>query len=434
MPAPNGPPHDLDAIVLGGGPAGAAAAIRLAGRGRKVLLVERDRFPRFHVGESLLPTTNAAFAALGVADEVRAAGFPAKWGASFLTHDGAFQRYADFSASGELPEPQTWQVERAALDEILLRRAAAAGVDVREGHRVLACDFSGDGVEVTFRDEEDALHRARAAAVVDASGRAGLLARQLALRRVDPRLANISVYAHFRGVPPLEERRAGDIRIVARADAGWFWVIPLRDGITSVGVVLPKPLFERLPRGSHEGMLAHAIAETPAMAELMRGAELARPARVEKEFSYGASAYAGDRFLLAGDAGSFLDPVFSSGVAIALDSGIEAADALDRALARGDLGRTAFAAFERRQRERYEAFRRFVLAFYTASFRDLFFQPGASRRIFAAVVTVLGGHWRPRLANRLWIALFFLLARLQRRVELVPRIYPRERADDALLA
>ncbi|MCZ7651850.1 MAG: tryptophan 7-halogenase [Thermoanaerobaculia bacterium] len=434
MSATDGPPRDFDAIVLGGGPAGTAAAIRLAGHGRRVLLVERDRFPRFHIGESLLPTTNAAFAALGVAEAVRAAGFPAKWGASFLTHDGSFQRYADFSASGELPEPQTWQVERAVLDEILLDRAAAVGVEVRPGHRVLACDFAGRGVEVTFRDEEDAQYRARAAAAVDASGRAGLLARQFGLRRVDPRLANISVYAHYRGVPPLEGRRAGDIRIVARADAGWFWVIPLREGVTSVGVVLPKPLFERLPRGSHEGMLAHAVAGTPAMAELMREAELARPARVEKEFSYAASAYAGDRFLLAGDAGSFLDPVFSSGVAIALDSGIEAADALDRALARGETGRAAFAAFERRQRARYEAFRRFVLAFYSAGFRDLFFQPGAHPRIFAAVVTVLGGRWRPGPVNRLWIALFFLLAQLQRHVELVPRIYPRERTDDALLA
>ena len=434
MPASEGPSRDLDAVVLGGGPAGAAAAIRLAERGRRVLLLERDRFPRFHIGESLLPTTNAALAALGVAEEVRAAGFPAKWGASFLTHDGAFQRHADFSASGELAAPQTWQVERATLDATLLRRAAAAGAEVREGHRALACDFSGSGVEVAFRDEEEAVHRVRAAAVVDATGRAGLLARQLGLRQVDPRLANISVYAHFRGVPPLEGRRAGDIRIVARADAGWFWVIPLRDGITSVGVVLPKPLFERLPRGPHEGMLAHAIAETPAMAELMQTAEMAWPARVEKEFSYAASAYAGDRFLLAGDAGSFLDPVFSSGVAIALDSGIEAAEALDRALARGRPDRRAFAAFERRQRARYEAFRRFVLAFYTAGFRDLFFQPGASPRVFAAVVTVLGGRWRPRLPSRLWIALFFLLARLQRHVALVPRIYPRVRADDRLLA
>jgi len=421
---------DYDVAVLGGGPAGATAAARLARRGRQVVLLERDRFPRFHIGESLLATVNDVFAELGLTEQIRTAGFQVKWGASFATHDGAYSRYADFSNARGVAQPQTWQVERAKLDELLLRHAAASGATVLAERRVMAVDLAPAGVTITYREPDGEMRTLCAAAVVDASGRAGLLARQLGLRREDPALPNISVYAHFRGVPHLEGRRHGDIRIVARRDAGWFWVIPVSEEIMSVGVVLPKPLFEKLPRGPHEEMLAAAVAETPLMVELMKETTLAWPARVEKEFSYSTTAYAGDRWLLAGDAGSFLDPVFSSGVAIALESGLEAADALDRALAAGDLSAGAFAAFDRRQRARYQAFRRFVLAFYSPSFRDLFFQPGAGSRIFSAVVTVLAGKWRPDWPARLLIGWFFFLVRLQRRFELVPRIYPKDAAAD----
>ncbi len=148
--------------------------------------------------------------------------------------------------------------------------------------------------------------------------------------------------------------------------------------------------------------------------------------RVEKDFSYGATAYAGDRWLLAGDAGSFLDPVFSTGVSIALESGIEAARELDAALADGRFGRARFARFERTQRRRFELFRRFVVAFYTPWFRDLFFQPEAPRLLFRAVVTVLAGNWRPPLRTRWLISCFFGLVALQRRVQLAPRLVRRD--------
>ena len=154
----------------------------------------------------------------------------------------------------------------------------------------------------------------------------------------------------------------------------------------------------------------------------MRAARRAWPVRVEKDFSFGARAYAGDRWLLVGDAGSFLDPVFSTGVAIALESGVEAGRALDRALATGDLSARAFATFERRQRDRYRAFRRFVLGFYTRGFRDLFFRARPMPVMFQAVVTSLAGHWRPSRSTRAWQWFFFLLARLQAWVPLAPRI------------
>jgi len=190
----------------------------------------------------------------------------------------------------------------------------------------------------------------------------------------------------------------------------------------SVGVVLPRPAWDAFPRMPMDAVLERAIAETPAAAALMREARREWPVRVEKDFSFGARAYAGDRWLLVGDAGSFLDPVFSTGVAIALESGVEAGRALDRALATGDLSARAFATFARRQRQRYRAFRRFVLRFYTRGFRDLFFTDAPMHTYFRAVITSLAGNWRPARVTRVRQRLFFLVARLQERVAIVPRL------------
>jgi FADH2-dependent halogenase len=424
----NPKPDPWEVAVVGGGPAGAAAAIALARRGRRVVLFERARFPRFHIGESLLATVNERFAELGCAEAVRAARFPEKWGAHLSTADGEAQRAVDFSAAREVAMPQTWQVERAKLDALLLARARAAGAVVREGCRVAEVELGAGGVALELVPEEGGRERVEAEAVVDASGRDGLLARRLGLRREEPRLANVAIYAHYAGVPRPAGARGGDIRIVARRDAGWFWLIPIDDDLTSVGVVLPKPLYLALEKGEPEAMLERAIAETPAVARQMAGARRAWPVRVERDFSYTASAYAGDRWLLAGDAGSFLDPVFSTGVSIALESGFEAAEALDRALAAGDLSRARFARFEALQRRRFEVYRRFVLAFYTPWFRDLFFSPSAPPALFRAVVTVLAGVWRPRLGTRLLLDCFFACVALQRVLSFAPRLARRDAA------
>jgi flavin-dependent dehydrogenase len=414
--------EEFDVAVIGGGPAGATAACRLARAGRRVVLFERDRFPRFHIGESLLASVNDVLDEIGAGALVRAHGFPAKWGATFMTADGSIERFADFAVSPEVPAPQTWQVPRAEFDHLLLRHAAASGADVREEHRVLYAAFDAAGVTVRVRDDAGREFAMRVAAVVDASGRFGLLARKFGLRLDEPRLANIAVFAHYSGVPRREGRRGGDIRIVARHDLGWFWFIPISDALMSVGVVLPRPAFDALPRMSHEALLEYTLAETPGAAGLMRAARREWPVRVEKDFSFGARTYAGDRWLLVGDAGSFLDPVFSTGVAIALESGVEAGRALDGALAAGDLSARAFSTFNRRQRQRYRAFRRFVLAFYTRGFRDLFFQPFPAPLLFRAVVTSLAGYWRPSLATRAWQTVFFLIVRLQERFPLAIRI------------
>ena len=404
---------DCDVIVAGGGPAGSAAATWLARAGHRVILFERDRFPRFHIGESLLASVNDVLVAIGADDLVRHAGFPQKWGATFMTGDGGVERYADFAVAPDVPAPQTWQVPRSTFDHLLLRHAAASGADVREQHRVLDVTFDEGGVTVTVQGDK-APHAVRAQAIVDASGRGALLSRKFNLRIDEPRLANLAVFSHYSGVPRGEGRRAGDIRIIARDDLGWFWMIPISDELMSVGVVLPRAAAHALQGLEPGALFERAIAETPVMARLLAAARREWPVRVEKDFSFGSRAYAGDRWVLAGDAGSFLDPVFSTGVAIALESGLEAAQAVAGGLAAGDLSVRQFHRFARRQRQRYRVFRRFVLGFYTPEFRDLFFAEEPPPRMFRALVSVFAGYWRPSLPTRIWVALFFQLVRLQR--------------------
>lgn len=421
-------PFDCDVLIVGGGPAGSTAAAWLARAGRQVILLERDRFPRFHIGESLLASVNGALDEIGAAGLVREAGFPQKWGAAFSTHDGRVERFADFAIAPEIRQPQTWQVPRERFDDLLLRHAAGCGADVREEHRVVDIVIAARGVMVTCVNGQDGKagrnpDTLRARAVVDASGRAGLLARRFDLRIDEPTLANVAIFSHYAAVPRADGRRAGDIRVIARADAGWFWMIPISVDLMSVGVVLPQAAFKPMSHRPPEALLTQLIAGTPAVARLMAAAERRWPVRVERDFSYGTKAYAGDRWIAVGDAGSFLDPVFSTGVAIAMESGVEGARAIHAGLSRGDLSRRAFRAFERRQHARYRSFRRFVLGFYTTAFRDLFFSPDPPRHIFRAVVTVFAGGWRPSWTTRFWVAMFFISVRLQARFRFAPSLH-----------
>src|SRR6266480_880575 len=372
---PANPRYDFDFAVAGGGPAGSSSAISLRQHGHSVVLFERETFPRFHIGESLLSTANDAFAALGVTKRIEAAGFPEKWGARLITHDGQTGRYVDFANAREITRPQTYQVCRQEFDRILLERAREVGVDVREACNVTACEFTPDAAILDVASRGDtAAARVRVRALVDATGRGGLIARKFNLRTEEPRLANVAIYSHYTNVPRLEGPRPDDIRLIACNNAGWFWLIPISKELTSVGVVLPKALYRRWANGSSsEETLNRTISETPVVAELMRNARREWPVRVEKDFSYSASAYAGNRWILAGDAGSFLDPVFSTGVSIAMESGIEAAAELHRALLKNNFSAASFAAFSRRQRRRFQSFRRFVVGFYTPQFRDVFF-------------------------------------------------------------
>jgi flavin-dependent dehydrogenase len=379
----------------------------LARLGHSVVLLERDAFPRFHIGESLLACMNESMEAIGAQDKIRGMRFVEKWGATFGTGDGNHELWAAFAAPGGVPQPQTWQVERAVFDKFLLDHAVSLGVDVRYNHRVLDAEFDNDGVTVTVNDASGAKQTLRAKAMIDASGRWGLLARKFSLRIDEPKLANIGIFSHYSHVPRKEGKRAGDSIIIARDDLGWFWFIPIGEELMSVGVVLRRDVYDTWPRMTPEEALDKSIAETPAVAKLMKDAKREWPVRVEKDFSYATKAYAGDRWLLAGDAGSFLDPVFSTGVSIALESGVEAGRSLHDALQAGDFRAARFNQFSARQRARYLAFRRFVVGFYSRHFRDVFFQPDPPKPLFDAVVRLLAGHWRPSFPRRMVLEGFY---------------------------
>jgi len=408
---------DFDAIVVGGGPAGSVAGAALGRAGRRVLILERERFPRFHIGESLLPRTAPALEEIGVLDRLEREGFTRKWGASFLTADGTIHLRADFRDSG-WPR-HAHHVLRERFDEVLLQHARECGAEVREGCRAreVRLDLPGGGVEVTYEHDGGAA-QARGAVLIDASGRQGFLARRLDLREVDPGLRKVAVYGHFEGVDGLAGDAAGDIRLVSRADLSWLWLIPLAGGRTSVGAVFDH---DAHPSGADPGdTLARIVAETPAVSAAMTGARACGAARFEGDFSYTVRAYAGDRWLLAGDAGSFLDPVFSTGVHLAVHGGLAAA----RAVLSGRPG--ALRAYDRDQRRLYRFWRRFVTGFYDPGFRDLLFQPAASNRLYRAVVSILSGNDRPGWWTRSLVGVFLALARLQGRVPLVPRIHRGE--------
>lgn len=408
-------------IVVGGGPAGAAAATRLAQRGRRALVLERDAFPRFHIGESQLPWSRQLWRELGVDEALARAGFVEKWGASFVTAEGAVEQYADFTAAAETCDPQTYQVSRDEFDRILLAHAAASGADVRQPAQALDVTVDTDGVSVRYI-ADGSEQTARAAAIVDASGRIGFLARRRSERRFDSLLRNVSLHAQYEGIPRRSGRRSGDIRMVMRPDRGWFWFIPLSPTVTSVGIVVPKDVHTRAGAAPLEEALARYLAETPTAAALVASARRITPVRFDADYSYCADHFAGDRWLLAGDAGAFLDPIFSTGVLLAMQAGIDAADALDAALAAGDLSRRRFARYERDARRRYAHFRRFAVGFYDPAFRDLFFRPDAPFGVREAVISVLAGNWRPGLVTRARIALFFAAVALQRRVGIAPRL------------
>jgi flavin-dependent dehydrogenase len=419
--------YDFDFAVAGGGPAGSSAAICLSQRGHSVVLLEREVFPRFHIGESLLSTANDAFAALGITERIEAARFPEKWGARLYTHEGNSGRYVDFAEARDVTRPQTYQVCRQEFDCILLERTRELGVDVREGCNVTACEFSKDAATLEVASRTDAITKPLCVrALVDATGRRGLLARKFNLRTEETRLANIAIFSHYTNVPRLKGPRPDDIRLIARSDAGWFWIIPISKELTSVGVVMPMVLYRRLANGSPEGTFNNAISDTPIVAELMREARREWPVRVEKDFSYSASAYAGDRWILAGDAGSFLDPVFSTGVSIAMESGIEAATELHRALAKNDFSASSFAAFSRRQRKRFETFRQFVVGFYSPEFRDVFFSPYPQKLIFQSVVTMLAGKWNAGLWTRFLNKLFFAMVSIQKHFAIMIPVFRRD--------
>jgi flavin-dependent dehydrogenase len=328
-----------DVVVIGGGPAGATAATLVAKAGFRVQLLERERFPRYHVGESLIPETFWVLDRLGMLPKLRGSRFIEKHSVQFVTEQGKLSEPFYFADYKPHESSQTWQVTRAEFDHAMLENAREHGVDVHEGMRVLDVLFeNGRAVGVRAVDEAGVEREIRSSIVVDAAGQSGLILDRLGLREWDPVLKKAAIWTYWKGAKRDPGRDEGATLVMqTKGKIGWFWYIPLPDDIVSVGVVAP---FDHLFKGRNAKELEEIYTEEmdncPGVQPRLAMAERVAPFRAAKEYSYRSKQVAGDGWVLVGDAFGFLDPLYSSGILLALVSGARAADAIATGLSRGD--------------------------------------------------------------------------------------------------
>ncbi len=399
-----------DVVVVGGGPGGSTTAGFLARAGLRVALFEREVFPRLRVGESLLPAMLPLLDRLGAGEAVAAAGFQVKYGACFHDQESGLESTFYF-AEGKPWPPHSYEVPRAEFDTILLNHARKQGAQVYQPATVESVAFDDAGVTVTARYGEAPL-TARAAFLVDASGRDSFLASRVGTRQRIPNLGKVALFAHYRGAARAPGREEGNIRIYIFED-GWFWFIPFAGDVTSVGCVLHA----RTVRGreaSVEALYAEMIQRCRRVAERLVGAERITPVHPVANFSYVNRPVVGDRFLCVGDTMGFIDPIFSGGVFISMQSAELAARAIERAFRENRFEAARFAAYERAVRRGMRPFFRMIHKYYEPAFMELFLQPSDRFGALDAVLSVLAGGFFQRMPwrTRLSLSLLFLGARI----------------------
>lgn len=390
-------------IVIGGGPSGSTVSTLIAQKGYRVRLFERERASRFHIGESLIPQTYWVLERLNMLPKMKSSHFIKKYSVQFVGSSGRLSEPFYFLDHKPHESSQTWQVRRSEFDELMLKNAAEHGVDVQQGVRVLEVLFDGTrATGVRLVDEQGNERVEQADVIVDASGQSTLIQGKLNLREWDPLLKKAACWTYWEGAQRDIGRDEGaTIVLQVQGKAGWFWYIPLHDNIVSVGVVASYDyLFKNRDSKDFETIYHEEVEKCPAVKERIGKGKRADIYRAAKEYSYRASTVAGDGWVLVGDALGFLDPLYSSGVLLALKSGQLAADAICEALAKGDTTKAQLGCWETEYFTGMERMRQLVLAYYSGlSFGRFVVQHPHRKGDITDLL--IGDLWRPELDETL---------------------------------
>ena len=363
--------NNHDVIVIGGGPGGSTTAALVAEKGHRILLLERDKSSRFKIGESLMPATYWTFKRLGVLEKLKASHFPKKYSVQFYSGSGRASSPFYFYQSDPHERSVTWQVLRSEFDQMLLENAQEKGAEVQRGVSVHEVLFRGEkAVGVRAKLSDGNIKEFPAKIIVDSTGQSALISRKLKINTTEPNLKKASIFTHFAGGVRDEGIDEGATLILHTENKdSWFWYIPLPYDRVSVGVVASiNYLIQSRKSLSHQQIFDDELEKCPALKPRLANAKQVFPVKVTKDFSYRASQIAGDGWVLVGDAFGFLDPVYSSGLFLALKSGEMAADAINEALAKGDFSGEQLGCFGPEFVPGMEAIRKLVYAFYTRDF------------------------------------------------------------------
>ncbi|MET0262947.1 MAG: NAD(P)/FAD-dependent oxidoreductase [Rariglobus sp.] len=412
--------YDYDVLVIGAGPAGSSAATRTAAAGLKTIIIEKENFPRFRIGESLLPHGNALLRETGVWPKIEAAGFIPKFGASFHLADGSADKEVIFS-NGLIPGlDSTYQVERARFDAILADHARESGAQVHTGITVRGVASEANGHRVTLVSAAGGETSVTARWVIDAGGRdlffPSQLKREMEPARFPRRLA---IYSHFKNVARPSGLAAGHTVIVRLAE-GWFWIIPIDAERTSVGLVTTSEAMRR-SKSTPADFFNESVASSAKLTELMAGAEAVIEFHVTADYSYFRRELAADRFVMAGDAGGFFDPIFSSGVYMACYSAKLAAEMIiraheeNRALTPSECRR-----YSRAVKSHAGVFGKLIHAFYDNDSFSVFMCKQPPMGLGPAITSIVAGH--AHMTWGMWwrFKIFLIVCRLQGKLRLVP--------------
>jgi flavin-dependent dehydrogenase len=357
----------LDVAVIGGGPAGSTTATLLAQHGYRVGLFEREHFPRFHIGESLIPETYHVLKRLDMLDRMKGSHFVKKYSVQFVNQNGRLSEPFYFLDHKQHESSQTWQVVRGEFDQMLLDNSRQHGVAVHEGARVLEVLFEGErAIGLRVQPEGGPEQEVRARVVVDASGQSTMIASRLGLREWDPILKKAAVWTYWEGARRDTGKDEGATLVIqTKGKKGWFWYIPQHNNIISVGVVAAYDyLFKNRSDKDAEAIYFEEVERCPGVKERLAPGKRVAPFRAAKEYSYRSRKAAGDGWVLAGDAFGFLDPLYSSGVLMALTSGSMAADAVAEGLRKGDTSDAQLGRWQEEFERGMDRMRRLVCAFY----------------------------------------------------------------------